>query len=197
MLVLTVYLLAALPQLQRDALRMVPRSRRARAGLLTEERLRRVSGYMARNLITSIVAGAGAAVLLLVAGVPYPLFLAVTVAVADLVPIVGAPAAGAFIALVALNVSLPVALACVAFTALFRLLEEYLLSPRVMRRTVQVSGVATVVAVLVGRALLGIVSASSARCSPSRWLPRPSSGYSRLCTPHKISRSARGRTMGG
>ncbi len=158
-LVLTVYLLAGLPQIQRTTLRMVPRSRRARTGLLAEEMLRRVGGYMAGNLITSIIAGAGTTVFLLVVGVPYPLFLGLLVAVADLIPIVGAPAAGAVVALVALTVSVPVALLSIAFTAAFRLLEDYLVTPHIMRRTVEVPGVVTVVAVLVGGALLGIVGA--------------------------------------
>lgn len=158
-LVLAVYLLAALPQIQRTGLRLVPRSRRARTGLLAEEMLRRVGGYMLGNLLTSGIAGLGTFLFLLAVGVPYPLFLGLLVALFDLVPIVGAPAAGVVVALVALTVSVPIALASVAFTAGFRLLEDYLISPRIMRRTVEVPGVVTIVAVLLGGALLGIVGA--------------------------------------
>ncbi len=158
-LVLTVYLLAAKPSVERAGLRLVPRSRRARVGLLTEAVLARVGRYMLGNLVTSAIAGVATALFLLWLGVPYPLFLGLLVALFDLVPIVGAPLAGLVIAVVALTVSVPTALASAAFTAAFRLLEDYLISPRVMRRAVEVPGVVTVVAVLLGGSLLGVVGA--------------------------------------
>ena len=157
--VLTGYMLANLPSIKQGAYRLVPRSRRARVGLLTDEILRRVGGYMLGNLITSAAAGGAMFVFLLAVGVPDSAFLGLLVAVFDLIPMVGAPVAGAIIALVALSVSLPIAVATVAFTLVFRLVEDYVLSPRIMRRTVEVAPVLTVVAVIVGGSLLGIVGA--------------------------------------
>ncbi|NRI68286.1 AI-2E family transporter, partial [Rhodococcus sp. MS16] len=92
-------------------------------------------------------------------GVPYPLLLAVLVAVLDLIPIVGSTLAGIVVALVALTVSLPISLATVAFFIMLRLVEDYVLVPRIIGRTVQVPPLITVVAVLLGGALLGIVGA--------------------------------------
>ncbi|GAC1442253.1 MAG: AI-2E family transporter [Mycobacteriales bacterium] len=157
--VLTGYLLANLPSIKQGAYRLVPRSRRARVGLLTDEILRRVGGYMLGNLITSAAAGGAMFGFLLLAGVPDSAFLGLLVAVFDLIPMIGAPVAGAIIALVALSVSLPIAVATVAFTLVFRVVEDYVLSPRVLRRTVEVAPVVTVVAVIVGGSLLGIVGA--------------------------------------
>ena len=61
--------------------------------------------------------------------------------------------------LVALTVSLPVALATLAFYIGYRLAEDYLIVPRIMGRTVQLPAIVSLVAVLIGGVLLGIVGA--------------------------------------
>jgi predicted PurR-regulated permease PerM len=91
--------------------------------------------------------------------VPYPLLLAIFVAILDLVPVVGSTIAGVVVAAVSLTVSLPVCVATVVFFVVFRLLEDYLLVPRIIGRAVKVPALITVVAVLLGGALLGIVGA--------------------------------------
>jgi predicted PurR-regulated permease PerM len=63
------------------------------------------------------------------------------------------------VTLVALSVSVPVAIATLIFYVAYRLAEDYLLVPRIMGKTVRVSGMVSVVAVLVGGALLGLVGA--------------------------------------
>jgi len=157
--VLTCYFLANLPAIKRSAYRLAPRSRRARVGLLSDEILRLVGGYLLGNVITSAIAGAAMAIFLLAMGVPDAVFLGLLVALFDLIPMIGAPVAGVIVALIALSVSLPTAIVTVAFTIAFRLLEDYLLSPRIMKKTVEVAPILTVVSVLIGGALLGIVGA--------------------------------------
>jgi predicted PurR-regulated permease PerM len=56
-------------------------------------------------------------------------------------------------------VSLPVALATLAFYIGYRLAEDYLIVPRIMGRTVQLPAIVSLVAVLIGGVLLGIVGA--------------------------------------
>jgi len=63
------------------------------------------------------------------------------------------------VTLVALSVSVPVAIATLIFYVAYRLAEDYLLVPRIMGKTVRVPGMVSVVAVLVGGALLGLVGA--------------------------------------
>ena len=72
---------------------------------------------------------------------------------------IGSTIGGVVVSLVALTVSLPVAIATLAFYIAYRLAEDYLLVPRIMGSTVQVPAVVSVVAVLVGGALMGIVGA--------------------------------------
>ncbi len=158
-IVLTAYLLADFDRVRASLYRLAPASRRPRTILIGDEILAKVGGYVLGNLLISLITAILTFVWLTVFGVPYPLLLAVLVAVLDLIPVVGSTLAGIVVALVALTVSLTVAVATVAFFIGLRLLEDYLLVPRIIGRTVRVPPLVTVVAVLLGGALLGIVGA--------------------------------------
>jgi predicted PurR-regulated permease PerM len=157
--VLTVYFTANLPAIERAMWRMAPASRRPRVTELGERIFDQVGGYLLGNVITSVVAGAGTWVYLLIVGVPYPLALGIMVAVLDLIPVVGSTVGGFIVSLVALSVSVPIAIVTLAYYVVYRLLEDYLLSPRIMERTVDVPPLLTIVALLLGGALAGIVGA--------------------------------------
>ena len=158
-IVLTVYFLGDMPRIRTTLYRLVPSSRRPRAILIGDQVFAKVGAYVLGNVLISVIAGVATFIWLIAFGVPYPLLLAIFVAVFDLVPIVGSTIAGVVSAAVALTVSLPVCIATVAFFIVFRLLEDYLLVPRIIGRVVKVPGLITVVAVLIGGALLGIVGA--------------------------------------
>ncbi|MDA8061495.1 MAG: AI-2E family transporter, partial [Actinomycetota bacterium] len=157
--VVSTYLLFELPRFKRLVYGLAPRSRRARTVLLGDQIFAKVGGYVLGKLVTSIVTGVGTYIWCAVLGVPYPLLLAVLVAVFDLVPAVGSTVGGVVVAAVSLTVSLPVAVATVAFYLVYRLVEDYLLIPRIMRRTIDVPGLVTVIATLVGWVLLGVIGA--------------------------------------
>jgi predicted PurR-regulated permease PerM len=157
--VLTVYFLGGLPRIKLFAYRLVPASRRPRTILLTDEIFSRVGGYVLGNVLTSIIIGIGTAVWMLALGIPYPFLLAMFVALIDLIPVIGSYIGGAAVVLTALTVSLPVAIATLAFMLLYKLAEDYFIVPRVMGRTVQVPATVTLVAVLIGGTLLGIIGA--------------------------------------
>jgi len=112
------------------------------------------------NVATSVVAIVTSYILLLILGVPYALVLSVLTGILDLIPLVGSSVAGVIVALVALATVSPTAsLITVVFHVIYRVFEDYLLNPRVLRRTVDVSPLVTIVAVILGGALLGIVGA--------------------------------------
>jgi predicted PurR-regulated permease PerM len=158
-LVLSIYFLAGLPRIKLFAYQLVPHSRRPRVILIGDEILAKVGGYVLGNFITSVIAGAGTFFWLLAFGIPYPLLLAMFVALLDLIPVIGSTIGGAVVTLVALTVSLPVAIATLAFYIAYRLAEDYLIVPRIMGRTVQVPAIVSLIAVLIGAVLLGIVGA--------------------------------------
>lgn len=157
--VVSIYLLVDLPRFKRTIFALSPRSRRARVVLIGEEIFDKVGGYVLGNVFISVVTGVGTWAWCLALGIPYPLLLAVLVAIFDLVPLVGSTIAGIIVAAVGLTVSVPVAVFTVGFYVIYRLIEDYVLSPRIMRRTVAVPGLVTVIATLIGGALLGIVGA--------------------------------------
>ena len=157
--IVTVYLLADLPRVRRGIYQLAPKSRRARTILLTDEILNRVGGYVLGNLLTSAIAGIGTWVWALALGIPYALLLGLLVALLDLILIVGSTVGGIIVSLVALTVSVPVTIATAIFYFVYRFLEDYLLTPKIMARTVSVPGLVTVVATVLGGALLGIIGA--------------------------------------
>jgi predicted PurR-regulated permease PerM len=156
--VLTAYFLLDLPRIRATLYRLVPHSRRPRAILLGDEVYAKVGAYVLGNIVVSVVAGAATFIWLVIFEVPYPLLLGIFVALLDLIPF-GSTVAGFIVAAVALTVSAPIAIATLAFYLVFRLAEDYLLVPKIIGRAVKVPAVATLLAVLVGGALLGIVGA--------------------------------------
>ncbi|MCV7389369.1 AI-2E family transporter [Mycolicibacterium porcinum] len=158
-LVLTAYFLANFARIRASLYRLAPASRRPRTILIGDEIFAKVGGYVLGNILISVITAVLAFTWLMAFDVPYPLLLALLVAVLDLIPIVGSTLAGLIVALVALTVSVPVSLATVVFFIVLRFAEDYLLVPRIIGRTVQVPPLVTVVAVLLGGALLGIVGA--------------------------------------
>jgi predicted PurR-regulated permease PerM len=157
--ILTIYFLANMPGIKRVLYRAVPRTRRARVGLLTDEILNRVGGYVLGNLATSLVAGTATFVWLMAFGVPYPVALAMFIAITDLIPLVGATIGAIGVTLVASFHSLPIGIATFAFYMAYQQFENYVLQPRIMKKAVDVAPVVTIVAALLGAAMLGIIGA--------------------------------------
>jgi predicted PurR-regulated permease PerM len=158
-LVLVIYFLADLPRIKLFGYRLAPHSRRARVILIGDEILGKVGGFLLGNLLTSVIAGVGTYLWMIAWGIPYPLLLGLLIALLDLIPVIGSTIGGVVVTLVALSVSLPVAIATLCFYVGYRLAEDYLLVPRIMGKTVRVPGMVSVVAVLVGGTLMGLVGA--------------------------------------
>jgi predicted PurR-regulated permease PerM len=156
--VLTVYFLVELPHIRAALYRLVPASRRPRAILIGDEIYAKVGAFVLGNVAISVIAGLATFIWLVVFDVPYPVLLAVLVALLDLIPF-GSTVGGVIVAAVALTVSVPVSLATVAFYLAFRIAEDYLLVPKIVGRAVELPAVATLLAVLIGGALSGLVGA--------------------------------------
>jgi predicted PurR-regulated permease PerM len=142
--VLLVYFLANFPAMKRSAYRMLPRSRRARAGLVADEVLARVGGYIMGNLVTSVAAGVVTLFFLLAAGVRYPVALALFVAITDLVPCI-----------VAFFDSVAVGIAAIAFFLAYQVLEHRVILPRVVPVGMRLGPLPTLVGAVVGGVLFG------------------------------------------
>jgi predicted PurR-regulated permease PerM len=158
-IVLAIYFLAGMPSIKNLLYRLAPRSRRPRVILISEDIFTKVGGFVLGNIITSLIAGAGTYIWLLIFGVPYALVLALFIAFMDMIPVIGSTVGGIVVSLIALTVSLPVAIATVVFYVAYRQAEDYFLVPKIMGKAVAVPAVVTVLATLIGGALLGIIGA--------------------------------------
>lgn len=158
-LVLTLYLLSSLKSLKKLAYRLLPRSRRVRATLLGDQIIDSIGGYVAGNLIISLIAGVTTFVFLSITQVPYALALSLIVAITDLIPLVGAFIGAGVASLAGFSVSPTVGIVCIVFFTIYQQIENYWIAPAVMKSSVDVPPLATIVGALLGGALLGVVGA--------------------------------------
>jgi len=141
---------------------VVPPSARPRWERVFEGIYRTVGGYVTGNLLISLVAGTVAAITLTAAGVPYALPLAVIVAILDLVPLVGATVAIAVCGVAALSQGVVECVVVVVVLLVYQQLENHVLLPVVYGRTVDLSPLAVLVALLIGAEIAGVLGALAA-----------------------------------
>ncbi len=157
--VITFLFLTQSTTLGKAAIRLVPERRRPAALRAAADAARAISGYMIGNLLISLIAGISAFVCLLLLGVPNPIVLALWVAFADLIPLVGATI-GAALAVFASFLHSPTAgIVAIVFFVIYQQIENSALQPLVMSRTVQVNPLAVILSVLIGVEVFGITGA--------------------------------------
>jgi predicted PurR-regulated permease PerM len=157
--VLAPYFAYALPRMRRWVLRLTHRDERPDLLRLLNEASERISGYILGNLTVSVIAGVVSFIGFWFMGVEYALVLALWVAITDLVPIVGAFVGAVPAILVGARQGLGLALTVAGFLTVYQLFENYLVSPRVMTRAIDLGPASVIVAVMVGGTLAGITGA--------------------------------------
>jgi predicted PurR-regulated permease PerM len=143
----------------RAFLGIVPRRRRVTVRMIASDAAGAVSGYMVGNLLVSLIAGAAAFVCLLALGVPSPVVLALWVAFADLIPLVGATIGAAACVLAAYLHSPGAGIVALIFFVIYQQLENGVIYPWLMARKVQVNPLVVLLSVLLAVELFGIVGA--------------------------------------
>jgi predicted PurR-regulated permease PerM len=119
-----------------------------------------VGQYMLGNIAISVLATLATWLVLTILGVPYALSLAIVVGFFDLIPLVGATIGAILVALATLTVDFPTAtIVWVAFVIVYQRFENYLVQPLVYGRAVNVNPLVTILGVLAGASLLGILGA--------------------------------------
>jgi predicted PurR-regulated permease PerM len=158
-LVLTLYFLASLPKIKQTFYRLAPRTRRERITLLGDEITQRVGGYVSGAAVIAFIAGLTSYIWLLAWQVQYALPLALCVLLLDLIPMIGATIGAILVTLVAFTSGPIAGIATGLFYIAYQQAENYLIYPRVMRKAVELPAAMTVIAVLVGGSLLGVIGA--------------------------------------
>ncbi len=158
-LVLTLYLLASLPRVKQAAYAMVPATRRPRVTALSEEIMRRVGSYAIGQVAIATLNAFMSWIMMRIVGIPYAAVLAVSVGLLGLIPMVGATLGAGVVTVVAFFDEPKKALIALIYFVVYQQVENYVIAPRVMQRTVSVPGTVTIVAALVGGTLLGLLGA--------------------------------------
>ncbi|MFC6286628.1 AI-2E family transporter [Nocardioides sp. GCM10027113] len=158
--VLTLYFLSSLEATKHAVYRLAPASRRARVERLGDRVIASVGGYVSGAFVIAVIAGLSSLVFLLVVGLAeYAVALAFVVALLSVIPMVGATIAAVLVSAIGFAEDPTIGLACIVFYVVYQQVENYVIYPRVMSRSVDVPGAVTVIAALVGAALLGVVGA--------------------------------------
>jgi predicted PurR-regulated permease PerM len=159
--VFTVYFLLDLPRLRHGVVRLVPIDHRERYGGVVDIVVNKVGDYMIGRLAIGFIAGVIAFAAMEALGVPYPLPLAILVALLDLIPLIGHPigsVAALLVALITKDLWPTTVLLAIVFV-IYQQIENYLIGPRVLRHSVDISAAAVLLAALIGAAILGVVGA--------------------------------------
>jgi len=159
-LFLAAFVLFELPQINQLILSQLRPGGADRAREIGGHINRTVGGYVAGNLLISVIAGVVAALTLWILHVPYALTLGVVVAIGDLVPLVGATLASILVIAVAYFAGGTTdGIIVFVVIMLYQQIENHLIQPAVYRRTVQMPALVVLIAVVTGAALLGILGA--------------------------------------
>jgi predicted PurR-regulated permease PerM len=151
--VLVLLLLLEGTKLKDGVLGLMAPARAERYTRIAREVSRSVFGYMAGNFLTSIIAGVVVLVTLLILGVPFPFLWALWVALVDFLPMIGGALAGIPVVLFALAHSLVAAIVVLAVFLVYTQLENHVLNPIVMSRTVKVNPLLVLISILVGASI--------------------------------------------
>ena len=159
-LVLTLYFLSSLATTKTALYRLAPASRRDRVTRLGDRILRSVGGYVSGAFVVAMCAGFSSLVFLFAVGLgKYAVALAFVVALLDVIPMIGATIGAVIVTAIAFAEDPKIGIACVIFYVIYQQVENYVIYPRVMSKSVDVPGAVTVIAALTGAALLGVVGA--------------------------------------
>jgi predicted PurR-regulated permease PerM len=158
--VLTLYFLASLDRTKQALYGLAPASRRPRVMDLGERILASIGGYVSGAFIVAMCAGISSLVFLFVVGLgQYALALAAVVTLLDVIPMIGATLGAVIVTAIGFATDPKTGLFCLVFYVLYQQVENYVIYPRVMQRSVNIPGSVTVIAALIGAGLLGVIGA--------------------------------------
>ena len=156
-LVLTLYFITSLPQMVELGVRLAPASRRDRVAKLTHAIVARFGSFVGAQIVIAFMGATFVLILGTVIGLPSPVAIAMVVLVCALVPLIGHFLGCGIVTIIALAVSIPVGVIAFVAYVVYVQIENYLVTPRIMKRTLEVPGAVTIVSALIGSSLLGLI----------------------------------------
>ena len=151
--VLVVLMLLEGPKMRAGLLGVMQPARARRYSGIAREVNRSVTGYMLGNFATSVIAGLVVMVALLILGVPFPFLWALWVALVDFLPMIGGALAGIPVVLFALTHSIAAGIITLIVFLIYTQVENHVLNPLIMSRTVRINPLLVLVSILVGASI--------------------------------------------
>jgi predicted PurR-regulated permease PerM len=151
--VLVVLLLLEGPKMRRGLLDLMVPARAARYSAVAREVNRSVTGFMLGNFATSVIAGVVVMVTLMALGVPFPFLWALWVAIVDFLPMIGGALAGIPVVLFAFTHSVSAGIVTLVVFLIYTQVENHVLNPVVMSRTVKINPLLVLISILVGASI--------------------------------------------
>jgi predicted PurR-regulated permease PerM len=151
--ILVLLLLLEGPRLRRGFLGMLSPRQAAKVSSISAEVNGSVVGYMVGNFLTSVICGLVVFVTLLAVGVPFPLLWALWVALVDFLPMIGGALAGIPTVLFAAIHSIPAGIVTLVVFLVYTQIENHVLNPVIMSKTVRISPLLVLISVLVGASI--------------------------------------------
>ncbi len=159
MLFLAFYMLLEGPSVKAGFLALFPRSNRRQVADVLEKIGAKFGGWVRGQLLLGFIIGAAAAVGMTAIGMPVPLLLGIVAGITELIPLIG-PTLGAIPAVfLALFQPAWKLIFTIAWYAAIQEAEAHIVVPRVMRASVGLNPLLTIIALLVGAKLLGAAGA--------------------------------------
>ena len=159
---LTLFMLLEGPAWMERIYGLLPEEKQPRWRAIGRDVYRTIGGYVTGNLTISVIAGVVSTGVLLGIGVPYAVALGLLVAILDLIPLAGATIAAIVVTTVAFLDATTSGVVVLIFFIVYQQLENHLLQPLVYGRTVQLSPLAVLIAVLIGAEVAGVLGALGA-----------------------------------
>jgi predicted PurR-regulated permease PerM len=156
---LTLFLLVERPRIANWLFGFTRPGTEARWRPVLDQSISAVAATLLGNVVISVVAGLVAGLSAFAFGLPFPIVLAVITGLLDLIPQLGATLAAVILVLASLTVNIPTAIAMLVIELVYQQIENNVLYPLIYRRTVALSELTTILAVMIGASLLGLVGA--------------------------------------
>ncbi len=158
-IILTLYFIVGLPQATSFGLRFVPASRRDRVARLTNAIISRVGSFVGSQILIASMASIFVFLLSLALGLPSPFAIAIIVLFCGFIPLIGHYIGSSIVTMIALTQSLTVGIVALVTYIIYVQIENYVVTPKIMRRSLNVPGAVTIIAALLGTSLFGLIGA--------------------------------------
>lgn len=135
-------------------LKIVPESSRKHFADTVEEKL---LGFFRAQLILMLALSASTFIVFILLQVPFPLILSLIIGVVDAVPGIGATLGVGIVVLILLTQDVLLAFKVLVASIILQQIQDNIISPRVMQKSVNVNPVVTFFALLVGARIAGLL----------------------------------------